>query len=712
MRTSTRKLMKLLGYTKLYPPQEKAIKAGVEYGENLLVATPTASGKTFIAATAIVNRLKDTKGIAVYLSPLRSITLEKYEYFSVLKHFNIKTRLLIGDMTLGPIHFDLLLTTYEKFDATIRVNPSLLETVSLVVIDEVHYLGDPKRGVTLESIVARLLSLKNKPQIVALSATVPNAEEIASWLNAKLIIDEWRPVPLREAIEKNYTLFYPLNKEQEPIERKTSIEYLDTALKYIEQDGQVLIFSQSRRRVVSLAKKTAKNFRYLKYDREKAKKYARRILETQGPSSIKEELSKLIARGVAYHHAGLSTQQRKIIENAFRENAIAIIHATPTLAAGVNLPARAVIVEEYYRFDQGMRKPIRVFEFKQLSGRAGRPGYDDIGEAIIISSPRDSIEDLSSYYINSTPEPVTSKLEGLQGLRHLILGLVATSSIENKRELEIYLKNTLYARQQPLELLEPLLDKALRDLYSWNLIEIEHNEITPTLLGIELAKTYLDPYSIVILENIFSQAQEITENIALYTISSLPDMTKLPVSRKEGEKLLDKIIDEAPELVDILSWFGPEEARAIKIFFVLKAWINEENEDYIHEEFGIGPGDLYNIIENATWISSGIARISKFIDYRELEPLFRNLETRLKYGIRPELIPLIVIPGIGRVRARRLYNAGFKTITDLATAPVEKLLAIKGLGPAIVKDILDFLGRGHEAKQVKERKIRNLEDYL
>ncbi|MEB3764890.1 MAG: DEAD/DEAH box helicase [Desulfurococcales archaeon] len=717
MRPLTRKIMELLGYTSLYPPQKQALDYGIEYGKSLLVATPTASGKTFIAAAAITNALNDNGGIAVYLAPLRSIAMEKYTYFKHLGQLGLKTRILIGDLALGPLDFDVLITTYEKFDAVLRNNPELLDRTSIVVIDEIHYVGDPKRGTTLESIIARILSDKPDIQLIALSATVENVEEIAEWLNTSYMTSDWRPVPLKQAIFKNYNLFYE-DGVVEKVDKVTGVEYLDTTIRTIRTGGQVLIFSQSRRRTVALAKRTARHRKHLRYDPILAKKYARKILGTTGPTSVIEELADLMTRGVAYHHAGLSSAQRQIIEEAFREGAIAVIHATPTLAAGVNLPARTVIVEEYYRYEQGLRRPIQVFEYKQLAGRAGRPGYDDVGEAIIIASRNDSVEELSTIYISANPEPVTSKLEGLSGLRHLILGLVSSTGTGTREQLEQYLSKTLFAKQRGLSYLAHLIDKSLRDLQSWNLIDMSCTsnskcEITATPLGIELSKTYLDPLSIPILRQILSTARRASEDILLYTISAMPDMTTLPVSKREAEKLLDKIIDEAEDLIDIITWFGPQESRSTKIFFVLKAWIDEQSEDYIYKEFGVGSGDLYNIVETAKWIANSIARITRFLpEAHGLEPRYRSLETRIRYGVKPELLPLVIIPGIGRIRARRLYDAGFRNLTDLATAPVEKLLSIKGLGPTVVKDILEFLGRGNEARAIASRSKRSLEDYL
>ncbi|MCE4624960.1 MAG: DEAD/DEAH box helicase [Desulfurococcales archaeon] len=712
MREPTRKLMELLGYKKLYPPQEEAIKRGVEDGVNLLVATPTASGKTFIGLTAVVNRLLAEGGRAVYLVPLKSIAGEKYDTMGILGRMGLSIGLQVGDLVLGHRNPSVLITTYEKFDSLLRNNPSLLENIRVVVVDEIHYLGDPKRGVILESVLARILSSGIRPQIVALSATVPNADEIADWLGAEAIISDWRPVPLREAVFKPYRLYYPLEGEEEPVEKITGRPYLDLAISASREGGQALVFSQSRRRVVTLAQRSAEHGGHLNFDRSKAKVYARRILESGGPLAIREGLAKLILRGVAYHHAGLSTTQRRVIESAFREGAISIIHATPTLAAGVNLPARLVVVEEYYRFEAGYRRPIPAFEYKQLAGRAGRPGYDEVGLAVIIASQHDSVEEIAETYILGSPERVESKIAGVRGLRHILLGL-ASSGGTSLESIKSFMRHTLYAHQfGGMYVLNLMVERALHDLRDWGLVSVFDSSVSPTPLGLEVAKVYLDPESVKILKDVLGRAKVLNDNVLIYTITLMPDAQTLPVGRREAEKLMDILIEEYPELIDIVEAFDPTEARAFKTMLLIKMWIEEAKEDELYSKLGAGSGDISAIVETASWIAGGLARIAPHAGLsEEVADRFAVLSARIKHGVRPELLQLVAIPGVGRVRARRLYDAGYRTLADLATARPEDLLRIKGLGPGTVRAILEFLGRKEEAEKLRVPP-RGLDAYL
>ncbi len=703
-RSVLRKLMEIYGYEKLFPPQELAVKEGLLDGKNLLLATPTASGKTFIAALAIASRLLEGGGKAYYLVPLRSIGFEKYEYLSKLSRLGLKTQLIVGDTMRGPWDAEITIATYEKLDAIARSSPEKVRNASVVVIDEIHYLGDAKRGPVLESLLANTI-LEGESQILALSATVPNAEEIASWLNAKPLISDWRPVPLRESVYKDGKLYYPREGIEEEIPSSTnSTPYLGVLKHKLSSGGQAIVFSQSRRRTVQLAKRTAKSG-LPNYDRRLAREYASKIMDSGGPRLVRELLAELVAKGVAFHHAGLGSQQRKLIEDAFREGAISVIHATPTLAAGVNLPARYVLVEEYYRFDEGMRKPIPVFEYKQLAGRAGRPGLDRVGEAIIIASPSDSPGEVAGYYILGDVEPVESKLSAPRGLRHFLLGAIVARRRASRDSLERTISRTLYAFQAGAQRILRVAGRVLRDLEEWGIVLENNGSLEPTLLGEELAKLYMDPMTVSTVRRLKARIRDFDETQALYIIASAPDMVLLPPGgRKEQERLLDTIIERYPLLVDLMDWFGPSEARIAKTMIALDLWINEASEDSIYEQLGVGAGDLYVLVETGSWIARSLARLSPHLGFNAREQgVFKLLEQRIRYGVKQELLPLVVIPGVGRVRARRLYEAGYKMLADLATASPQDLLRVKGVGPSIVRAILEFLGRREEAKSLESK---------
>lgn len=188
---------------KLRPAQEKSVKKGLLQGRNLLVCTPTASGKTLIAELAALKSIIEGKGKAVYIVPLKALASEKYRDFKRRYGKIAKIALSIGDTDSADNYlaeYDLIVVTAEKLDSLIRHHSPWISGIATVVVDEVHLLNDAERGPTLEILLTILKQLLKNAQIIALSATIGNAEELAEWLQAELVVDDWRPVKLHKGI--------------------------------------------------------------------------------------------------------------------------------------------------------------------------------------------------------------------------------------------------------------------------------------------------------------------------------------------------------------------------------------------------------------------------------------------------------------------------------------------------------------------------------
>ncbi len=693
----TRKLAELLGYKLLFPPQAEALRAGVERGESILVAAPTGAGKTFIALVALANAVYREGGRAFYTAPLRSIAQEKYAEFRVLERLGFRVRVSIGDYTEGPPEADVVITTYEKMDAMLRGHPRLLGEVSAVVVDEIHMVGSRDRGPTVEGLVARLLASRRRPQIVALSATVPNAEEIAEWLGAKLIRSEWRPVPLREGVFKDYKVYYP-DGSSRAVPRVHGLPDLDLALEVVREGGQALVFTQSRRKAASLAKRASERMGLA--SRECREASGEVLRESWGPASLRETLASLVSRCVAFHHAGLPSQARKAVEDYFRAGVVKVIYSTPTLAAGVNLPARRVIIYEYYRYSEGEAEPISVSEYKQLAGRAGRPGYDREGEAVIVAAPYDSPEELLEGYVKAEPERVESALGGLRGLRHFMLGLIASGDATSVSRLAEVLAKTLYNMQRGIP--RRLVARALGELEEWGLIEREASRLWATRLGYEIARLYLDPENVPVVRGLSAKIDPGDELHLLYLVASSPDMTLLSAPPREADKIVEEALRRSPRLADIIDPDDPAEARRLKTALVLHDWISEKSDDEIYESWGVAPGDLAGLSDTAEWIAASLSRIASLVGLPAgSERSLKTLSLRVKYGVREELLQLVSIPGVGRVKARLLYNAGYRSLEDLASASPGELMKIRGIGPSTVKNIMEALGRHREVSRLE-----------
>jgi len=185
------------------PSQEKSIKSGLLERKNLLVCTPTASGKTLIAELAMVKSILEDKGKAIYIVPLKALANEKFKDFKKRYGLYLRIALSIGDLDSADPYlagYDLIVCTAEKLDSLIRHHAPWLNNVATVIADEIHLMNDPGRGPTLEILITMLRELLKDVQVIALSATIGNPEELSEWLDANLVIDNWRPVELKKGI--------------------------------------------------------------------------------------------------------------------------------------------------------------------------------------------------------------------------------------------------------------------------------------------------------------------------------------------------------------------------------------------------------------------------------------------------------------------------------------------------------------------------------
>lgn len=461
------------GIDRLHPPQAKAIPS-ILAGRNTLVAIPTASGKSLLAYMGMVKRLSEghERSKAVYIVPLKALAMEKYEELKeIATALGLTVGLGIGDATAEAKNIDecnILVCTSEKLDSLLRHRAELVADVCCVVADEFHLMNDGTRGPTLEINLTRLRHIKPDAQIIALSATVGNSPQLATWLDADLIQSDWRPVALE------YATFHDFHVEPRKIQ-SPSEEGKTAALSPprdliglkshpvwsvvsdgLDQDAQVLMFVGTRRSAQSEAKNLAKRVRkrLVKEDPERLEKLEAFAghLAGRSQSNLAEQLSACLSSGVAFHHAGLTNAQRKDVEAAFKSGLLVALTATPTLAAGVNLPARRVLVRDLKRWDDGMSRPLPVMEVRQMLGRAGRPKYDTKGEAWVYCKGTDGWEvadAVADRYFFGPIEDITSKLASEPALRMHLLASIATGGLVHKGSLEHFFSSTFLGASLP-----------------------------------------------------------------------------------------------------------------------------------------------------------------------------------------------------------------------------------------------------------------------
>lgn len=694
------------GIVEFYPPQEEAVRAGLLEGKSLVLASPTASGKTLVALMAAYLKAKVQGRKVVYLAPLRALASEKYAEFSEFSRFGISTAISTGDYdssgeSLG--RADIIVLTNERFDSVMRHRVSWLGSVGLFIADEVHLAGNDSRGPTLEMILTKMIHMGLDAQMLALSATISNADRIAKWLHSDAIQLVWRPVPLREGVY-DYSRVVFTDGEQRSLPRSTYGPPIDVAIDTLKGGGQALLFAGTRRRAVSLATRAAElTQRYLSPEEKKATEEAsRRILASGEETSLSRLLAEIVAKGSAFHHAGLEAAHRRILEEYYRARAIKLLAATPTLAMGVNLPARRVVISDMTRFDaeQGGNAEISVLEYRQMAGRAGRPQYDDYGETVIIPPPSQPPADVLEHYSKEPPEPIESRLSDEGAMRFHTLATIATAAGLSKKDLDALFKRTLLAMQVGEEKVGSLTDRALGYLLGERLAESRGSLFYPTDFGRRVSMLYIDPVTGVI----FRDALKRTEPGRAYTagllrlIAGTPDFEpKFPLRSKDYDQAMAFMEEHASQLIERPSTRAFSEydqvLQEMRTVMALHGWIDEWREEQLLTRLGVEPGDLHRAVDNADWLLHGFTELSKLFKKPEMVRQADLLRRRVVSGVSEELVELTTLQGVGRVRARALYTAGFRTIDDIKEAPPEKLALVEKVGTSVARKIKEQVSR-------------------
>ena len=709
---SLKAIIKERGIEELYPPQAEALRSGVLEGRNLVLAIPTASGKTLVSEIVMVNKLIQEGGKAVYLVPLKALAEEKYREFREWEKLGLKVAATTGDYDstdewLG--RYDIIVATAEKFDSLLRHGARWIDDVKLVVADEVHLIGSYDRGATLEMILTHMLG---RAQILALSATVGNAEELAEWLDASLVVSDWRPVQLRRGVFHLGTLIWEDGKVESYPENWYSL-----VVDAVKRGKGALVFVNTRR---SAEKEALALSKLVSSHLTKPEKRALESLANQledNPTS--EKLKKALRGGVAFHHAGLSRVERTLIEDAFREGLIKVITATPTLSAGVNLPSFRVIIRDTKRYAGFGWTDIPVLEIQQMMGRAGRPRYDKYGEAIIVART-DEPGKLMERYIRGKPEKLFSMLANEQAFRSQVLALITNFGIRSFPELVRFLERTFYAHQRKdLSSLEYKAKEVVYFLIENEFIDLDlEDRFIPLPFGKRTSQLYIDPLTAKKFKDAFPAIERNPNPFGIFQlIASTPDMATLTARRREMEDYLDLAYELEDKLYASIPYYEDSRFQGflgqVKTAKVLLDWINEVPEARIYETYSIDPGDLYRLLELADWLMYSLIELYKLFEPKE-ETLnyLRDLHLRLRHGVREELLELVRLPNIGRKRARALYNAGFRSVEAIANAKPAELLAVEGIGAKILDGIYRHLGIEKRVTEEKPKRKGTLEDFL
>jgi len=554
-----------------------------------------------------------------------------------------------------------------------------------------------------------------------------------------------------------------MKSEVIPIEDRNSESTINLALDTIMIKKQCIIFVNTKRGAESVAEKISqiiskdKKYHYQSnIDLEKLNALSLQILKVISPPTKQcYRLAELVKYGIAFHHSGLVTEQRKLVEDNFRNGAIKVIVSTPSLAIGVDLPAFRVIIRDLKRFGNWGMQYIPVIEFQQQIGRAGRPSYDTFGEGICIASDKSEKQELTDMYINGVPEPIVSKLAVEPIMRTYILSLIASEFIRTSAELEEFFEETFYAKHYgDTDKLRQIIHRMIDQLEEWGFVTVGDDveskkvvdkatnfvtalklaykktekfeeKLSATLLGHRVSELYLDPYTAHgIIDSLKVGLKKKSDNLLnsysfMHLVCSCLELRPLlRVKSKEVNDFVEKMaLNEGCLLTDVPEMFDEnyeEFLNTIKTTEFFIEWLDEKDEEYLLEKYDVRPGELHAKRERADWLLYSSEELSKLLKMHVLMKDIAKLRFRLKYGAKEELIPLLQLKNIGRVRARKMFDNKIRDISDVKRIDLSTLAQL--LGKTVALDIKKQVGQelSEEKVVVRENKRKgqiNLDDY-
>ena len=664
------------------PAQKAVIESGyLDDKSNYIICIPTASGKTVLGVLPALKTILGG-GKAVYAAPLLSIQNEKVKEFKAFEEHGIK----VGK---HPSSAELSVMVFESFDALTRFSWDALRDVDTLIIDEFHMIGEFSRGPTLETAITRAKIINPSMRIIALSATLRNIEEIEGWLEGTCVEHDYRPVPLHKEV-LDAEMFNTKNKND------VVVKVIERA---IEDKSQALAFVSTRRFTESLATYVSGkiNKKINKEQRKRFKEVSEKLLEVPKkkgslPTSTCLKLAEVAEKGVAFHHAGLFNEQKEIIEDEFRNGNILMITATPSLMYGVNLPSKSVVIRDHTRWTSNGPQPIPVFDYEQMSGRAGRPQYDDVGYSYLIAKTMDEAYNLEDFYIEGEIELTNSKLvDNKDAIYRQIIAQIASSLSKNLDDLTDFFGKTLYGYQMSNnpsmalfaeDSLKYELETALQFLLQNGIIRATPEGLKTTEFGNLIARSNYTVETAVKIKEYITGMSEFNVDEFIYALSETPD---LPLISFKGRKSKDPVQERLSESGLFAVDIGNPEATTVSLI----EWINERSEYEIENKYNVYSASTRRSAYEASRLVIFAKKTSEVLgEYTYLKD-YDFLSARLYYGVKEDIIPLVVgVKRLGRKRARNVVEIFG---TDLKSVSENELQKIEGIGPKLSSKIKMFV---------------------
>ena len=679
--------------------QEAALPAVLERDDNVVVSAPTASGKTALAELAICRTLA-RGGTALFIAPLRALTNEKEAEWARFEDLGYSVYVVTGERDLNPrraARADILVMTPEKADSATRKHDSpryeFVTDVDLCVIDEVHLLDSDRRGAVLEVTISRLRRLCD-PRVVALSATMPNVEDVARWLDAPgdctfEFGDDYRPVPLHASVET-----YAHGENAFADKYRRLYRAIDLAQPHVEDGGQALVFVSSRQDTVRAAEKARDVVAERDVEMGARGEYD---WHTEARELDDTTLANSVVDGVGFHHAGLSRADKNRVEAWFKEGKIQILFSTSTLAWGVNLPARCVVIRDTKLHDplegEVDMSPLDVL---QMLGRAGRPGYDDAGYAYVVT---DGAEAEKYRRLLRDGKEIESRLAG--ELDAHLNAEVALGTIRDLADVMDWIETTFYyvrASAAPegyqtddglRERVRGILDGLVEDGF---IEKVEDLGLEPTALGRLTSKFYMRLDTARAFAALAGR-EGIDEGGVLRTVADAGEFDSVSARRDEREAVRAVLNggnrgakDRGTK--DRGARGTRERGRGTdldpgnrKVLAILRASMDGTTPSELQS-------DAWVIRQNALRLLAALGAFCAEFSGPAAANLVRRVSARVEHGVSSTAVGLTAIDGVGAGRAQKLATEGLTTPEGVRRAGVEGLVAA-GLSEGVAERVLE-----------------------
>ena len=664
------------GFEEFNRMQRETLPALLETDDNVVASAPTASGKTALAELAICRTLQDG-GTALFIAPLRALTNEKESEWDRFEDLGYSVYVVTGERDLNPRRArraDILVMTPEKADSASRKHDTrrydFIEQVTCCVIDEVHLLDADRRGSVLEVVVSRLRRLCDL-RIVALSATLPNVDDVAAWLDAPpectfSFDDEYRPVDLQTSV-RTYT--HGENTFADKYRRL--YRALDLAEPHVREGGQALIFVSSRGDTVQAAKKARDEAAERDLPMGVRGNYD---FHNEAKELSNDTLRKSVLDGVGFHHAGLSKGDKDLVEAWFKAGHVQLLFSTSTLAWGVNLPARCVVIR-----DTKLHDPLEgdvdmsPLDVLQMLGRAGRPGYDDVGDGYVICDRSEA-----NKYRRLLDEGTEIESRLADRLDAHLNAEIAMGTIADLDDVMDWLETTYYyyrAQSKPtkydVESLRARVRDTLEELVDRGFVETGPDlSVEATPLGLLTSKYYLGLDTASQFRDLAYQ-KEPTTNAILSRVASAAEFDSVSARSDEREAVNAVLAGQDAD-------FDP---GTRKVLAILRSSMTGTTPAELRS-------DAWVIRQNALRLLAALrAFLERFAGAR-VANLASRVEARVEHGVSDGAVGLTAIDGVGAGRAQKLAGEGVRNPADVRAAGVDGLVDA-GLSSGVAEQVLD-----------------------